>query len=92
MKCYTVVAMTTKGEYKSVYLGNDLAAAKQVNRSYKQDLKGKDCIAVFFFPKPYSKRVSGEARHFEALEKERKAKKREEVKKAPAKKEKKADK
>lgn len=86
MKCYTVVAMTTKGEYKSVYLGNDLAAAKKINREYKTDLKAKDAIAVFFFPKPYSKRVSGEARHFEALEKAKKAKKREVAKKAPVKK------
>ena len=69
MKCYTVAIMTLKGEYKSVYLGSDLAEAKRVNREYRKDKFGEECIAVFFFPKPYSKRVSGTARHLLSVEK-----------------------
>jgi len=71
MKCYTVAIMTPKGEYKSVYLGGDLAEAKKIYREYKRDKFGddKEAIAVFFFPKPYSRRVSGTARHLESVEK-----------------------
>ena len=69
MKCYTVAIMTLEGEYKSVYLGSDLAEAKRINREYRKDKFGKECIAVFFYPKPYSKRVSGTARHLLSVEK-----------------------
>lgn len=92
MKCYAVNIMTLKGEYKSVYLGGDLSKAKQVNREYKlclsdeESMKKKDCIAVFFFPRPYSKRVSGKARHMHALDKAKKVSEREEAKSKPAKK------
>ena len=61
--------MTLEGEYKSVYLGSDLAEAKRINREYRKDKFGKECIAVFFYPKPYSKRVSGTARHLLSVEK-----------------------
>lgn len=71
MKCYAVNIMTLEGEYKSVYLGNDLAKAKKINKEYRVGMLDKDCMAVFFFPKPYSKRVSGQARHFQFLEKEK---------------------
>lgn len=71
MKCYTVAIMTPEGEYKSVYLGGDLAEAKRIYREYKREKFEKDCIAVFFFPKPYSRRISGTARHLQALEKEK---------------------
>ncbi len=71
MKCYAVNIMTPKGEYKSVYLGADLAEAKKVYREYKKEKFGddKEAIAAFFFPKPYSKRVSGTARHLLSCEK-----------------------
>lgn len=69
MKCYTVAIVTPEGEYKSVYLGGDLAEAKKVYREYKRDKWEKDCIAVFFFPKPSSRRVSGTARHLVSIEK-----------------------
>ncbi len=94
MKCYTVVARTLKGEYKSVYLGSDLAEAKKVNREYKTDLAAKDCMAVFFFPKPYSKRVCGIGHQFDHDAKIASNKKREEekAKEQPKPKKKKEDK
>lgn len=86
MKCYSVNIMTLKGEYKSVYVGGDLSEAKKVRKEYnlclssEEAMEEKDCIAVFYFPRPYSKRVSGKARHMHALDKAKKAEKREEAK------------
>ena len=82
MKCYTVVSRALEGEFKTEYLGNDLGEAKKVYRALKLD-GPKNNMAVFFFPKPYSKRVWGVGRQFEY---DAKQEEKAPAKKAPAKK------
>ena len=65
MKCYTVAIRDMSGEFSTAYLGNDLTEAKRIYREYRTDLPKKNCMAVFFFPKPSSKRVNGLGRQFE---------------------------